>query len=501
MGGFSWPAEATTDPDTIRRMWTAADGSSNDYNIGLAMGRGFAAIDADCKPKLNADKTPKLDEQGRQMFGTGVKTLEQWDMFDELPKGYRQTTASGGVHVILALPEDAEIGNSSSKIADDVDVRGRNGLIVGAGSTIDGKAYVWEGGKREEMPAEFVRRCGAPRERAKDSKVPLVELDKPQNIERAKQYLTDDDGARAWYAEGASRYAVACQLKDLGVSVETCFELMAEHWNYDSDFDRLQEKIEHAYEYGLNRPGSADPAAEFSDDEGLLDVPLGVSPYEPSAPSKSTGAVRRGTLSDLSVDTDFKPPPELVRDTIPDGGVVGFIAGQSGALKTFVALELAVCLATGEDFAGRKVERTGGVVFAAFEGEGTIRGRLKARRSKLDDPLKPLPITALTGFGSIASVQDYQAFGDEIVRAAADMKGRNGAPLVAVVVDTVAAAGMILEDRENDPAAWQAVFNGLRPIARRIGAPIILVHHYGRTPAPECAAHPTLALVRTSCWP
>jgi hypothetical protein len=39
---------------------------------------------------------------------------------------------------------------------------------------------------------------------------------------------------------------------------------------------------------------------------------------------------------------------------------------------------------------------------------------------------------------------------------------------------------MIGEDKENDPAAWQKIFAHLNPLSVEIGAPIILIHHYGK---------------------
>lgn len=200
---------------------------------------------------------------------------------------------------------------------------------------------------------------------------------------------------------------------------------------------------------------------------------------EKPAASAPQGATR-GKIIDLSRDEDFVPPDEIVRDTIPATGV-GFLGGQSGAFKTFAAIELGACLMTGEPFAGRKVERAGGVIYTAFEGAGTIAGRLKARRSKMADPSQELPFLMLEGFGTMAKPEDFGAFAATLREAARLLLDRWGAPLAAIIIDTVAASGAIPEDKENDPGAWQRVFDGLNPISQELAAPVILIHHFGKS--------------------
>jgi hypothetical protein len=187
----------------------------------------------------------------------------------------------------------------------------------------------------------------------------------------------------------------------------------------------------------------------------------------------------RGKLVFLGEDKPYVPRPELVRNTMPRTGV-GFFGGQSGSWKTFFAIHASTCFMTGEPLAGRDIEHTGGVVYLAAEGEGTIEGRLKARRTKLQKPNAELPFYLLTGMGSIADANGYRALENRLKDAADDMRSRFNVPLVALIIDTVAAAGMIAEDKENDPGAWQKVFDGLQPIAARLGCVIILVHHAGK---------------------
>jgi RecA-family ATPase len=61
-----------------------------------------------------------------------------------------------------------------------------------------------------------------------------------------------------------------------------------------------------------------------------------------------------------------------VKGLIPPGDVA-FIGGQSGAGKTFIAIYLAVSLASGRAFFGRRVKERVGVAILAAEGAATIK--------------------------------------------------------------------------------------------------------------------------------
>src|ERR1700743_3417963 len=162
----------------------------------------------------------------------------------------------------------------------------------------------------------------------------------------------------------------------------------------------------------------------------------------PTIPAAANDNGVRGKLVFFGEDRTYMPKPELVRNTMPRTGV-GFFGGQSGAYKTFFSIHAATCFMTGEPLSGRDIERTGGVVYLAAEGEGTIEGRLKGRRTRLAKPDAELPFYLLTGMGAIADANGYRALEARLSEAAADMRARFKIELVAFIVDTVAAAGMI----------------------------------------------------------
>ena len=200
----------------------------------------------------------------------------------------------------------------------------------------------------------------------------------------------------------------------------------------------------------------------------------------PDASRGDTKPRQRGQIIDLSENHAYVHELEIVRDTIPAKGV-GFLAGQSGSYKTFCALDLSMSLMTGEPFGGRRIERTGGVIYVASEGAATVSGRLTARRSLLDTPDQKLPFKLIKDFGELRSQDDYQAMAKLLQSAQSQIKHEFDVSVSAVIIDTVSAAGMIEAGAENDPGAWSALFVGCNYLSRVINAPVILVHHYGKS--------------------
>lgn len=97
-----------------------------DFNIGVATGKGLLVLDVDVKAgKGGLDSLLLLEEAG-------------------LPLSYRVRTPSGGLHVYLSVDRSAGVPNSVDNLPDfpGIDIRGDGGLVLGAGSTIDGRAYV-----------------------------------------------------------------------------------------------------------------------------------------------------------------------------------------------------------------------------------------------------------------------------------------------------------------------------------------------------------------------
>ncbi|RTE92812.1 DUF3987 domain-containing protein [Bradyrhizobium sp. LVM 105] len=240
----SWKDLATHDTDRVKKLWA---GSYRVCNVGLRTGLPFlngflVVIDVDVKDgKPGKQALAELEEQ-----------------LGKLPSTMTFQTASGGEHRYFVAPW--QLGNSNSRLGPGIDVRGVGGYVVGGGSTVDGKEYALVGGEEfAALPEAWATACGRPRERkALDRAIPLVELDQPANIERATSYL-------ACSAPAHGTYAVACRVRDLGISQEKCLELIVSHWPgaEGKSYEHVETRVSNAYTYGQDPPGIACAEVEF----------------------------------------------------------------------------------------------------------------------------------------------------------------------------------------------------------------------------------------------
>jgi hypothetical protein len=178
-------------------------------------------------------------------------------------------------------------------------------------------------------------------------------------------------------------------------------------------------------------------------------------------------------------DTPPKPPRYLVDETIPEIGVV-ILGGQWGAAKTFVGADLTAAVIVGGEFAGKAVNRKGGVLWLAAEGENEIEARVYAAigaRGGDPDEKQPFARQAV----SVPCLTDRDAL--ERLRAmateaTAHMREHFDSDLVAIVTDTLSAAAGF--DDENSASETQKVMNIMAALAREMKVPAIVLDHYGK---------------------
>jgi hypothetical protein len=484
--GIFWGRMSTQDPKSITNFWTRWP----DALIGLDLGKmGVFVADADRKPDSGID--------GVQVW---LELCAEHGYSDaDVP---RVSTASLGEHMYFRQPEGDPIGNK--KVAKGIDGRGAGGYVIAPGSrfTDDGRDYRLSSGDIFDpapMPQWLVDRLrnssGPPLPQTPPNvavmPTPPRDISARDNAYALRAMLDEVNQLAGMGKDSGRNIALNTAAFNLGqlvagglltvddVRSELVAACQANGLVRDDGMRRVLATIQSGLSKGMTlprRPPEPEPTP-------IVFVPRPIRQQGEDLVDAETGEIiadkSRGTIRDLGEDAEYVHPEELVRDTIPATGV-GFLAGQSGAYKTFLAVELSFCLMTGADFAGRLIERTGPVLFAAFEGVGTLPGRVKARRSRCPDPSKRLPFYTLENFGAVATTKDFEQFRLDILMANMRAKREHGSGLVAIIIDTVAASGMIGEDKENDPAAWQRIFTHLNPLSVEIGAPIILIHHYGK---------------------
>jgi hypothetical protein len=174
------------------------------------------------------------------------------------------------------------------------------------------------------------------------------------------------------------------------------------------------------------------------------------------------------------------PPAMLIKGLLPIEGIA-FVGGQSGAGKTFVAIDCALALATGTAFFGREVTEPCGVVIIAAEGRGGLEDRLEAARLHRAPHRERLPIAYAAEVPELKTDGDIKKYGAQLACVGKEFEKKYHLRLGAVIIDTVVST-FDLDDEDHNSEAARTI-RKMRELGDACGALIVPVHHYGKTVA------------------
>ncbi|KAB7783671.1 AAA family ATPase [Methylorubrum populi] len=454
---------ATSDPARADRMWAPVLGDPDERNVGLATGDGLLVVDVDMKPGQD-----------------GARSLFALDMQGLVPETRTVRTPSGGLHLYYRVPVNCRVANSVGRLAANVDVRAENGYVVAPGSVTEKGVYVLEHDLPiADAPAELIERCGRARERTADA-APLVDLDTPEAISRAVEWLkTEAEPSFKGSGGDAAAFAAACGVRDFGVSELTCLELMLDHWNERGSPqwapDRLAVKVGNAYRYATRPAGVASADAEFG--------ALPPAADEKGAPGKRP--MKRQGLFELAALACSEVARPLIEGVL-DRGSLSVTYGDSNTGKTFVELDMALHVATGRPWNGRRVHK-GGVVYVVAEGGRGVHKRLAA----LIERHQIQPDEAAVQFivqpvNLLRAEADLKALIAEVRAAGEDM----GHPVELIVLDTL--SRVLAGGDENSSVDMGALVRNVDRLREATGAHVALVHHTGKDKARGARGHSLL---------
>lgn len=178
-----------------------------------------------------------------------------------------------------------------------------------------------------------------------------------------------------------------------------------------------------------------------------------------------------------------EPPRWLAKGWLPCG-VLAVLYGEPGSFKSFVALDLALSLAAGRDWLGRRTA-SASALYLALEGGGGVARRIAAwrRHHGIGAPeafrLVTVPV-ALIG-------QDAQA--DALIAEARFMADAGHAPDL-IVVDTLSRA--LSGGDENGSGDMGALVRAADRVKDETGAAVLLVHHCGKDASRGARGHSLL---------
>ena len=161
-------------------------------------------------------------------------------------------------------------------------------------------------------------------------------------------------------------------------------------------------------------------------------------------------------------------PKALIKGVLSQGTMAGLI-GASGAGKSFLALDFALCVATGHPWNGRPVLR-GPAFYVAAEAPYTMRPRIDAWERSFG-PLAEAPFRLIEQPTMVSDPNVAQKVVASIIAAGV------GDPTI-VVFDTLAAC---YEGDENDASDMERFVRGVRAVISAFrGSTALVVHHVGK---------------------
>jgi hypothetical protein len=172
-----------------------------------------------------------------------------------------------------------------------------------------------------------------------------------------------------------------------------------------------------------------------------------------------------------AADLELKQPEFLIDDMI-ETDATGVLFGPPGCGKSFISVDVALSVATGSDFHGRKTKR-GPVFYIAGEGHAGL-----ARRFHAWSQARGVSISDALLFKSERAAQFLDmASARAVADACLELASQNGPPAM-VVLDTLARNfGPGDENSTSDMGAFVAALDDLR--ANFPACTVLIVHHTG----------------------
>lgn len=211
-------------------------------------------------------------------------------------------------------------------------------------------------------------------------------------------------------------------------------------------------------EKGLE-PRTFDPMDRFKEDA-------------PQAPVGDPVATPEGFTGKFPIVSGYHfaqrdPPDWIIKGVLPKADL-GVMYGASGSGKSFVALDLAMAIARGAEWRGRRVKQMR-VMYLAAEGGGGVAMRLRAYADHHMLPLDRAPLGVMESVPNLMDIEDVA----EIVDA---VRSAGGVDLI--IVDTF--AQVTAGANENSGEDMGKAIRHARRLREMTRAMVLLIHHSGK---------------------
>ena len=165
-------------------------------------------------------------------------------------------------------------------------------------------------------------------------------------------------------------------------------------------------------------------------------------------------------------------PPRWIIDGYLEDATLACLFGPSGGMKSFVGLDMGLCVATGREWHGYAVPNPGPVFYVCGEGFAGINKRLRVWASDSDVDASTLPFFVSNQPVGILETGAVQV----AVNAIRELAEAHGSPRL-LIVDTLARNfGPGDENSTQDMSAFVAALDDVRA---GLGCAVLVIHHTG----------------------
>ena len=173
--------------------------------------------------------------------------------------------------------------------------------------------------------------------------------------------------------------------------------------------------------------------------------------------------------------------PDYIIDELFETETLGLLFGDPGCGKSFLAVDIALAVASGTQFHGRDVKQ-GSVFFIAGEGHNGLARRFAAWAKARDVSLAGGPLFKSERAAQFLDGASAKAVADAVASLAKD----HGQPTL-IIIDTLARNfGAGDENNTKDMSEFVVAVDDLK--ARFPGCAVLIVHHSGHAEKQRCPA-------------
>lgn len=434
---------ATKNPDQVGTWF-----SQLKRNIGIATGKGLLVFDCDVKEGKN-----------------GIDVLKQLEKeLGTLPATLTAQTQSGGTHYYFSIPNTLDIRNATNWNGEGLDIRCNGGYVVAPPSSTRQGSYEWiHQSDIASLPQAWLDKLTPQKSKPSTPTFNSNISSDTHLLDDVREALgfIDAHDYDTWVKVGMACYSMSnFDLWDEWSKSATNYNpsIMVKKWKSFTKGTKVNiESIFYMAQVNGWKNAATTRKDEFLNHGAHIAQQLIKSDQDKVAPNKFTFTTGKSLFK-------LEPPKWLVKSMIPDASLIG-VYGASGSKKSFIAIDIACCVATGKAFAGHHIQKQGKVVYIAGEGLSGLSKRIAGWNQRHD--IETLQDNFLLSDRVAMFPEDAQELGEAL---------KNHEP-VLIVLDTLQRT---MHGNENDTKDMSAYIQGidtLRAILPDVS--IMIIHHTG----------------------